>query len=480
MTISGALSSALSGLTAAARGAEVVSSNIANARTEGYGRRELQLGARNVGHTGQGVQVIGVVRRVDPAVIGERRQAESNQAEAGAHLAFFQRLETAIGTPDSPSSLSQRVADFDAALIAAASRPDSEARLDQVFDAAKGLAQQIQGASSQISAARSQADAKIANDVDTLNRSLARVAELNNLIRAGNAGGNDHSALIDQRQQVIDQISQIVPLREIPRDSGSVALFTTGGGILLDGTAPALGFSSSGAISPGMTLGSPLSSVTLNGRPMQMAALSGGSLAANLAIRDEIAPAAQTKLDAVARDLITRFADPTLDPSLALGDPGLFTDLGAAFSPANELGLAGRIKINARVDPGAGGALWRLRDGIGRAIPGASGNPGLLVALQSRLTEARSPASGGFMPGSRSFASLGADLISTVASDRLTAEGERSFASARAEALKTAELENGVDTDQEMQNLLLIEQSYAANARVINAVDDMIQQLLRL
>ena len=84
------------------------------------------------------------------------------------------------------------------------------------------------------------------------------------------------------------------------------------------------------------------------------------------------------------------------------------------------------------------------------------------------------------MPGSRSFASLGADLISTVASDRLTAEGERSFASARAEALKTAELENGVDTDQEMQNLLLVEQSYAANARVINAVDDMIQQLLRL
>ena len=41
MSISGSLSSALSGLTAASRAAEIVSSNIANAATPGYGRREV-------------------------------------------------------------------------------------------------------------------------------------------------------------------------------------------------------------------------------------------------------------------------------------------------------------------------------------------------------------------------------------------------------------------------------------------------------
>jgi flagellar hook-associated protein 1 FlgK len=480
MTIAGALSSALSGLTAAARGAEIVSSNIANARTEGYGRRELQLSARNVGHTGQGVQVSGVLRRVDPAVIGERRQADSAEAEALGQLAFFKALETAIGTPDSPSSLSGRVAAFDAALIAAASRPDSEARLDQVFGAAAGLAAQIRTASEQIRAARTQADAQIGQDVDTLNRALSRVAELNSLIRAGNAGGNDHSALIDQRQQAIDQIAQIVPLREITRDSGTVALFTTGGAILLDGSAVELGFTAAGTVTAGMTLGAPLSAVTANGRPLSIQAVSGGRLAASLAVRDELAPAAQTKLDAVARDLIDRFADPSLDPSLAPGAAGLFTDAGSPFLVANELGLASRISLNSRVDPASGGGLWRLRDGIGQSTPGASGNPGLLVALQSRLTEARSPVSGGFMPGTRSFASLGADLVSSVASDRLSAESDRNFAAARAEGLKTLELENGVDTDQELQTLLLIEQIYAANARIIKVVDDMIQQLLGL
>ena len=39
MSISASLSSALSGLTAASRRAEVVASNVANAMTEGYGRR---------------------------------------------------------------------------------------------------------------------------------------------------------------------------------------------------------------------------------------------------------------------------------------------------------------------------------------------------------------------------------------------------------------------------------------------------------
>ena len=50
----------------------------------------------------------------------------------------------------------------------------------------------------------------------------------------------------------------------------------------------------------------------------------------------------------------------------------------------------------------------------------------------------------------------------------------------RADSLKALELQGGVDTDHEMQQLLLIEQAYAANARVISTADDMIQTLLGL
>ena len=40
--------------------------------------------------------------------------------------------------------------------------------------------------------------------------------------------------------------------------------------------------------------------------------------------------------------------------------------------------------------------------------------------------------------------------------------------------------QNGIDTDQEMQTLLVIEKNYAANAKVIQTVNDMIDTLIRL
>ena len=56
----------------------------------------------------------------------------------------------------------------------------------------------------------------------------------------------------------------------------------------------------------------------------------------------------------------------------------------------------------------------------------------------------------------------------------------QSFASVRTTALQAAEREAGVDSDDQLQRLLLIEQAYAANARVIQAVDDMLDSLLRI
>lgn len=39
---------------------------------------------------------------------------------------------------------------------------------------------------------------------------------------------------------------------------------------------------------------------------------------------------------------------------------------------------------------------------------------------------------------------------------------------------------DGVDTDTEMQRLLQYEQAYAANARVIQAIDEMMNTILRV
>ena len=106
MSISGSLYNALSGLSAASRAAEVVSSNVANAMTEGYGTRRLELSSRTVGLSGYGVHVDGIVRNVDEGLIESRRLAQAGVGYGDTKSAFFADLEQVLGTPDQPGSLS--------------------------------------------------------------------------------------------------------------------------------------------------------------------------------------------------------------------------------------------------------------------------------------------------------------------------------------------------------------------------------------
>ncbi|MBN2630327.1 MAG: flagellar hook-associated protein FlgK [Rhodobacteraceae bacterium] len=483
MSISSALSSAMTGLAASSRMAEVTASNVSNALTEGYGRREVQLSARVLGQTGSGVRIDGVARTVDQVVLRDLRLASAAQGYRAPTADFLTRLEQAIGAPDQANSLSGRVTTLERSLLEAAARPESEARLASVVDAARGLTTGLSDLTTQIQTARKTADTQIAADVGTVNQALAGISDLNLRIRTYASTGRETSALMDQRQKLVDQVASIIPVRELARDHDQIALVSTGGTILLDGRPAKLDFSATGTLTADMTLTSgALSGLTVNGQPISTGPEGGrlgeGRLAALFDLRDTLAPAAQAQIDAFSRNLIERLASPTVDPTLAPGDAGLFTDHGAPLDPTDEIGLAGRVSINALVLPEAGGALWRLRDGMGAATAGPSGQSAGLAALGSALTGQTVPTSGSFSPGAHTLSDLATEIASSVSGDRLSAEAELGFAAARSEGLKAELMRDGVDTDQEMQTLLLIEQAYAANAKVIQTAGSLIDILL--
>jgi flagellar hook-associated protein 1 FlgK len=399
----------------------------------------------------------------------------SESLQSGA----LSRLEAAIGPVDDVSGLAGRIAALEAALTSAAGNPSNTLQLEDVLYRLQDVARAFNEDQAAIADLREQADADIASDVDTLNVTLGRIESLNTDIARARSRGDDTSALLDQRQTVIDTISTIVPIREIERENGRIALITVGGDLLIDGAAPQFGFVRSPTITPGMTLaGGTLSGLTRNGDPIDLASgLDGGTLGAAFRIRDETMPTAQANLDAIARDLIERFQDPGFDPTLVAGLPGLFTDDGAEFMPADELGIAGRIAVNSAVDPQAGGELFRLRDGVGAALPGPTGNSVQLNAWISALADPRTLSTGGSTLGVNEHVS---EFATRVATDRVHAEDAAAFATGRYNAARASELAGGVDTDQEMQLLLQIEQSYAANAKVIETADAMIRRLMEI
>ncbi|WP_458791981.1 flagellar hook-associated protein FlgK [Yoonia sp. MH D7] len=471
MSISSALNNAISGLTATSRTAEVVSSNLSNALTEGYGRRQLETSSAN-----GGVRVDGISRNVDKGLTGDRRLAEARLNAEQRTLDMLSKVESLLGIPGDPDGLAGQLASFEQALISAASDPASDQRLSVANTTLKRLVSSLNDGSAAVQVMRQSADAAIVRDVSTLNTSLRMLETLNADITRAKSVGQDPSNLFDARQQVVDEIGGIIPVRELDRGNGQIGLMTTSGLILIDGTFTEFEFNPTPTITPDMTLAlGGLSGITRGGISLSddngFGRLLGGSLEAAFKLRDETLVATQQGLDDIALDLITRFSDTSVDPTT--GGTGLLTDAGNPADPADFIGLSSRIAVNSSVDPAQGGDLSKWRDGVSATSSGPTVNAAQLDRWHRALT-------GDLGPISMSAAERISLVSSSASQDRVSAERQLSFTSARWDSLHNAELAGGVDSDVELQILLRVEQAYAANAKVIQTVSAMIQQLMEI
>lgn len=482
MSLNQSVANALSGLTATSRMAETVAANLANALTDGYGRRIVELSAQTSGFDGAGVRVDGIARLADRGLLAERRNAESRHEADSITATVLARVDRALGDAEAGTSLAARIAALQAALVAAGGDPSSDVALAGVLDRLGGVASGLRAASATIQTERLEADRRIAADVASLNHSLSALEKLNGDVVTAHVTGADPSALMDQRQILIDRIARIVPVREITRENGRIALVTPGGEVLIDGRTKQYEFTSAATVTADMTLQSGgLSGLMQDGQPVPGTAgigrLDGGTLGAAMHLRDVTLPTMSADLDRLAADLIARFTDPATDPTLAPGMAGLFTEAGAPMAPLAPEGLAGRIAVNAAIDPDLGGALWRLRDGVNAASPGPVGSATQISNWSDALARPAAFLSGGPIGSAADHA---ARIAAGAARDRLTAEEAQAWSAARWHNLRVTELAQGVDTDQELQMLLRIEQAYAANAKTLATIDEMFRILLEI
>jgi len=482
--LSTALNTSLSGLTLASRMTQTISNNVANVLTEGYASRQVIPSSRSLGGNGLGVTIASIQRNSDPFLLAERRAADGQLAVANTRADFYNQIETAIGLPGDIGSLTQKLAEFSGSLIESASRPDSDARLQSVINTANSLVGKINDASSRVQSLRMQADQEIGQIVNFVNDTLAKISKLNvPNVRARN-NEEQYLDILDQRQILVNQLSELIPVRELQRENGTVALFTPGGSILLDGSPSILSFQAAGQITPHMSIEtSTLSGLMINdkvvGTDVEAGKIAGGRLSALFELRDVQAKIVQEKLDVIARDLVERFQDANVDPTISPGGAGLFTDQGAPFVSSNEVGLSARLSTNNAVDPSKGGELWRLRSGLNASMGGDAGDSTLLNAMLGALDQSKTVPSGGYSAEHSTF-SLAGEISSELAVLNANFISDQTFANARLSTLASAESANGVDTDHEMQKLLLVEQAYAANAKVISTIDELIETLLRM
>jgi flagellar hook-associated protein 1 len=490
-----AIDNALRGLQASAFRSEIASRNITNATTDGYSRKSVDYASGPLGLTFKGIFRSEDLRLAGDA-IRERATLEGQEFELKARTALMDGL----GNPQQGNDLGTTLNRFEEALVRLGDRPEDATLQKEAVARAKDVAQQLNSLSDTVQDERLTADATIASEVTTVNRTLASIKDLNRQI-AAMPEGKDRTDLKDERDRSIAALAERLPVRTVQGDNDQVTILTMTGVTLLDSRAYELSFTPAIAMVPAASYtGGQLSGLRIGDLDVtpgsgRSQAISGGTLGGLFKLRDQAMPEAQNQLDELASVMATSFqaADGSItDPAQ---EGGLFLDGASPHDRADvatRVGLAGRLTLNALADPDKGGQAWRLRTGLytqdpldpagtPASDPGEVGEASQVRAFAAVLTDMQDfDAAIGL--GNRNQLSGFANQITAYqggkrASLESAMEYQRSLITSLDARLAD---ETGVDLDKELQDILLFEKSYAASATVLQASQRMLDELLNI
>ncbi len=328
MSLSQALNTSTAGLRTVQAGLALIASNVANAETPGYVRKNLVQATTSAGGTGVSVRVSEINRELDIYLQRQLRTEASGGSYADLRAQFFSRLQQMYGEPGGEATLEVAYNDFTTTLQTLGTSPESAAARGAVINAAKVMAQQLNGMSNQIQALRSDAESGISDAVARANNAMQRIADINRQLAVNTAPDAAAATMLDQRDMYIDELSQLMDIRVIATDHNQVNVFTNSGIQLVSTQAARLAFDMHGSMSPASqwsadpatrSVGT-ITLVTPTGNEVDLLAsnaIRSGEIAAFVEMRDYILPEAQAQLDAIAAAMASNLSDATIAGSAA-------------------------------------------------------------------------------------------------------------------------------------------------------------------
>lgn len=326
------LSSGLSGLLAFRRALDTTGHNISNVGTDGYSRQRVEIGTRPAqpfgsGWVGQGANVRTTQRVYDDFIAAQTRTTSSSLEHLDIYASNAERLNDMLG--DSSTGLSASLQNFVNAFQSVASSPASIPARQVLLGEATTLQQRLQFFDSRLDDIGAEIGSRLKVEVAEVNSLAQGIARLNNEISTGLArtGGQPPNDLLDERDRLLDQLSQKVAVNAVKQDGGTVNVFIGNGQPLVLGasvnqlTTVQDQFDSTRL---GLAMQTPGSAIDITRN------ISGGSLGGLMDFRSEQLDPAHNALGRVAvalADLVNTQHGEGLDLSGALG--GDFFAVGA-------------------------------------------------------------------------------------------------------------------------------------------------------
>jgi len=229
-----------SALLAYQRALSTVSHNVANVNTEGYSRQRVDLSARVPeglagGTFGTGVNVNGVQRIYNQFLSGEIRSHTASHDELNTLAELSASLDNLLA--DDNAGLNSALNAFFDTVQGAADDPTSIAARQVMVSEAQSLTGRFNDLHNWMQRTRSGLNSQMTASTQQINQLAGAIAEVNKQIVAAETGasGLTPNDLLDQRDQLVLELSSKVSVSTTVQDDGSMNIFMGSGQVLVLG-----------------------------------------------------------------------------------------------------------------------------------------------------------------------------------------------------------------------------------------------------
>lgn len=231
------LNTAVSGLLASQRQLAVTSNNIANANVDGYSRQRVELSTqlpyiKNGQSFGQGVLQGDTQRFYDQFVVEQQREVTTEKGRLAVLSDEASYIDSVLS--DKESGISSSLQSFFNAANAVSNDPNSSAARIVLLDESKALTERFASAQSKLDTQAQNVNRQTVSTVAEINSLTESLHEVNKDIR--NAVGGVKSAppaLLDERDKLLSQLSEKMPVSVISSDTGEFSVFAGQGQLLV-------------------------------------------------------------------------------------------------------------------------------------------------------------------------------------------------------------------------------------------------------
>jgi len=471
MSLTGALNAALSGIQTSTTAVQIISSNVANAQTPGYTEKSIDLSQIVTGGAYGGAEVSGYTRVSDSVLSATLNSATSTASYLSTQNSYLSQIQSILDSSSTTPTLSATLSNFQSAWTEFAAAPESSTDQAQLVSAGEQMANAVGAIASQLGTLQSNAESSLSTTVTTLNTDLQQVQSLNTQIQTAEANSQSPSDLEDQRDQVVNQIAAITNVQIMQRNDGTIALYTPGGTLLLDGQAQTFSVSNNTVVN---AIGADVSG-----------SLTGGSLQARTDFLSTNTSntgngvAVISKLQAQLQGFVSLFTN--------TASGGFASTYNSATTNTGEL-ASSFFTVSPDTNGNPDLSTFEVNSSLvndtslpksAAAVPIANTFTATNLAINTTTNTTTSTFSaGGLTASNQTYSGIANAILSFFQQAANSVSTSYSTASTQQSYYQSAlSSETGVNTDTELVNLTNWQNSYAASAHVISTIEAMFTTL---